>query len=262
VSPGETAMIKHFLSTVCPRETYNKLDLDRFLDNKKQDRRDRIFKDDPPVEEAKMALTCLRLLTGETEHPSTDLLSYARSNFEQHLSAVNMALVDVESKRLFGPLLIRLFTNPASIDIAMSNDELPVSAIQRRIAKQLMLSDDFAELILRWFGDTAVGLDISDDERSWIAGLLDTGGHRELLMPIAKRMAIHLLQEPHFIPLIKDAFQFINDFLTKVGAILISLKRLLGILANMTYSSNPATNWMEQALWAKLKRLNCGARDY
>jgi hypothetical protein len=144
----------------------------------------------------------------------------------------------------------------------MSNDELPVSAIQRRIAKQLMLSDDFAALILRWFGDTAVGLDISDDERSWIAGLLDTGGHRELLMPIAKRMAIHFLQEPHFIPLIKDAFQFINDFLTKVGAILISLKRLLGILANMTYSSNPATNWMEQALWAKLKRLNCGARDY
>jgi hypothetical protein len=73
----------------------------------------------------------------------------------------------------------------------MSNDELPVSAIQRRIAKQLMLSDDFAALILRWFGDTAVGLDISDDDRSWIAGLLDTGGHRELLMPIAKRMAIH-----------------------------------------------------------------------
>lgn len=58
VSPGEMAMVKHFLSTVCPRETYNKLDLDRFLEDKKQDRRNRIYKDDPHIEEAKMALTC------------------------------------------------------------------------------------------------------------------------------------------------------------------------------------------------------------
>lgn len=47
VSPGEMAMVKHFLSTVCPRETYNKLDLDRFLETKRKDRRNRIYKDDP-----------------------------------------------------------------------------------------------------------------------------------------------------------------------------------------------------------------------
>lgn len=224
VSPGETAMFKHFLSTVCPPETYKKLDLDNFLKDKRQDRRNRIYKDDPPFEEAKMALTCLRLLTGETEHSSAALVSYARSNLKQHLSAVNMALVDVECKRRFGPLLIKLFTNPASIDITMDNDDAGAPK-QRLAAARLMLVDGFTALILRWFGDTAVGLDISDEDRKWITGLLDTDDHRGLLTPIVKRMAIHLLQEPHFNPLLVSAFIFIKDFLRKVSSILICLKR-------------------------------------
>ncbi|OJI95763.1 hypothetical protein ASPVEDRAFT_48104 [Aspergillus versicolor CBS 583.65] len=214
VSPGETAMVKHFLSTVCPPETYLKLDLDNFLKDKRQDRRNRIYKDDPTFEEAKMALTCLRLLTGETEHSSAALVSYARSNLKQHLSAVNMALVDVECKRRFGPLLIKLFTNHKSIDIAMDNDD-GGEAKQRLIAARLMLGDGFTALILRWFGDTAVGLDISDEDRNWITGLHDTDGHQELLTPIVTRMAIHLLQEPHFNPLLLSAFGFIKEFLQK-----------------------------------------------
>ncbi|KAJ5819376.1 hypothetical protein N7474_004967 [Penicillium riverlandense] len=216
VSPGEIAMVKHFLSTVCPRETYNKLDLDRFLEDKKQGRRDRIYKDYPHIEEAKMALTCLRLITGETEQPNGDLLSYARSNFAQHLSAVNLALVDIEYKKMFGPYLVKLFTNHASIDIALNNNELPGPSVkERRIGRELMFSDATAKLILRWLGDTAVMLEVDNEARAWITGLLHTEGHRGLLTPAAKWMATHLVQEPHFIPLTKDAFLFVASFLEK-----------------------------------------------
>ncbi|KAJ6035919.1 hypothetical protein N7540_000198 [Penicillium herquei] len=215
VSPGELAMVKHFLSTVCPQETYTKLEFDKFLESKKQDRRNRIFKNEPHIEEAKMALTCLHLLTGETEQLSGDLLSYARSHFAQHLSAVNLALVDIEYKKLFGPHLIKLFMNPASIDIALNNDELPgPSTKQRQIGREFMLSDATAALILRWLNDTAVTLEIGSEDREWVTGLLKEG-HRGLLSPAAKQMAIHVVQEPHFLPLTLDAFRFITSFLKK-----------------------------------------------
>ncbi|KAJ5714353.1 uncharacterized protein N7483_011534 [Penicillium malachiteum] len=216
VSPGELAMVKHFLSTVCPQETYSKLEFEKFLESKKQSRSNRIYKNEPHIEEAKMALTCLRLLTGETEQPSADLLSYARSNFAQHLSAVNLALVDIEYKKLFGPHLIKLFMNPASIDIALNNDELPgPSTKQRQIGREFMLSDANAKLILRWLNDTAVMLEIGSEERDWVNGLVQVEGHRALLSPAAKLMAIHLVQKPHFLPLTLDAFRFITSFLKK-----------------------------------------------
>ncbi|KAJ5110271.1 hypothetical protein N7532_002916 [Penicillium argentinense] len=225
VTPGEMAMVKHFLSTVCPRETYNKLDLDKFLEGKKQDRRNRIYKDDLHIEEAKMALTCLRLITGDIKQPSEDLLSYARSNFAQHLSAVNLALVDIEYKRTFGPHLVKLFTNHASIDIALNNNELPgPSAKQRQVVRQLMFSDTTATLLFHWFGDMAVMLEVDNESRDWVTGLLQTKDHRELLTPAAKRMATHLVQEPHFIPLTRDAFLFLAGFLEKVSYLLISME--------------------------------------
>lgn len=150
-------------------------------------------------------------------------MSYARSNFLQHLSAVNLALVDIDCKRTFGPRLVKLFTNHASIDIALNNNELSgLSAIQRQIGRRLMFSDATAALILRWLGDTAVMLEVGNEGRDWVTGLLHTEGHRGLLTPVAKRMATHLVQEPHFIPLTKDAFVFVASFLEKVSCLLIS----------------------------------------
>ncbi|KAJ5741022.1 hypothetical protein N7493_000894 [Penicillium malachiteum] len=216
VSAGELAMVKHFLSTVCPQETYNKLEFEKFLETKKQHRSNRIYKSESHIEEAKMALTCLRLLTGETQQSNKDLLSYARSNFAQHLSSVNLALLDVEYKKLFGPHLTKLFMNPASIDIALNNDELPgPSTKQRQIGREFMLSDATAKLILQWLNDTAVILEIDSGDREWINGPLQVEGHRGLLSPAAKRMAIHLVQEPHFLPLTLDAFRFITNYLKK-----------------------------------------------
>jgi hypothetical protein len=53
-------------------------------------------------------------------------------------------------------------------------------------------------------------------------------GYRGLLTPAAKQMAIHLLQEPHFLPLTLDAFHFITGFLKKVSCILILVEELTG----------------------------------
>ncbi|KAI9040294.1 uncharacterized protein KD926_008384 [Aspergillus affinis] len=216
VSPGEMAMVKHFLSTVCPRETYEKLDFEGFLNDKKQDRKPLIYKHGLHIQEARIAFTCLRLITGEIETPSEDLLSYAKTKFLEHLSAVNLALLDIEYKKRFGPLLIKLFTNHTSIDIALNINELPGESLtQREIIRQLWFKDDTTTLILRWLGDTAVTLDIDNEARDWVTSLLQSKDHRELLLPAAKWMATHLVQEYHFVPLNWSAHNFIVAFLDK-----------------------------------------------
>jgi Cdc6-like AAA superfamily ATPase len=221
VSPGEIAMVTHFLSTVCPQDTYKKLDFEGFLNSKKKDRKPQIYKHALHIQEARIAFTCLRLITGETETPSEDLLLYAKTKFLDHLSAVNLALVDIEYKKQFGPLLIKLFTNQTCIDIALHINEFPESLFKSQKIRQLWFKDDTTKLILRWLSDTAVTLDIDNEARDWVTGLLQSEDHRELLLPAAKCMAIHLVQEFHFLPFNWSAHNFIVAFLDKVSYLLI-----------------------------------------
>ncbi|KAI2894869.1 hypothetical protein CBS11852_4863 [Aspergillus niger] len=197
-------------------ETYNKLEIDRFLEQKKQIRdKDLICKDDPNIEEAKMALTCLRLLTEEVGQPS-DLVSYARSNLAEHMSAVNLALVQVDYKTTFGPYLVKLFTVDSSIDTLLNNNGLSgPSPSQRREVRQLLFNNATTDIILQWLNDEAVILNVNNEARGWITGPIRNEGRRALLMPAAMRMARHLVHEPHFVPFIRHAFEFLEGFLNK-----------------------------------------------
>ncbi|RMJ27317.1 hypothetical protein PHISP_01831 [Aspergillus sp. HF37] len=219
VSLGEMAMVNHFLRTVCPPETFAKLDLDRFLEQKNEVRGNPIYKDSPHTEETKMVRTCLRVLTGEVDHPCEELLPYARSHFADHLWAVDLDLVDIELKSTVGPLLVKLFTDDASIDRLQQVDELTgSSSYQRQVARELLLDDNTAKVMLEWLGDSAVtsGID-SEGTRMWISGLVHEESYRRLLTPVATRMAVHLTQKPHFIPLTRDSFLFVASFLQKFG---------------------------------------------
>lgn len=223
VSPGEMAMVKHFLSTVCPQETYHKLEIDQFFEQKKQIRhKEQIYKDDPNTEEAKMALSCLRLLAEEVDQQS-DLVSYARSNLVEHLSAVNLSLVQVDYKTTFGPYLVSLFSIDSSIDTLLNNNGLSgPSPDERRRVCQLLFNDASMDIILQCLNDEAVILNVNDEARGWITGPVRTEGRRALLMPAAMRMARHLVHEQHFVPFIKHASEFLPGFLDKVSCLFSS----------------------------------------
>jgi hypothetical protein len=221
VSPGEVAMVDHFLRTVCPRDTYAKLDFNKFLDQKKQARGNRIYKESVHIEETKVALTCLRVLTGETVEHSRGLLSYARSHFIEHLSAPDLALVEIELKGSIGARLAKLFTHDTSIDLLLQADQqFGPAKKERKKARQVLFDDATASVIFRWLRDSAVTSGINSEEtRSWISGMAHRDDHRGLLAPTARRMAAHLTRMCHFRPLTRDAFLFAVGFLQKVSAL-------------------------------------------
>lgn len=219
VSQGEIEMVKHFLRTVCPPKTYDKLDMDALLAQKKQDRGTRICQDDSNTGEAKLALTCLHLLTEDADELENGLLPYARNCFYQHLSAADLAFVDIELKVEIGQRLSKLFTNDTSIDALLCNRESSrFTPVRIETYQKLLVNDDAAKTVLRWLADSAVTSGVTDKEtREWISDLNNgDGGHGKLLAPAAKRMAAHLVQIPHNLPVTRGAFHFLVFYIRKV----------------------------------------------
>ncbi|GAB1197216.1 hypothetical protein APSETT444_006507 [Aspergillus pseudonomiae] len=216
---AEVTMVKHFLLTVCPSEVYTKLKFDAYLTQLLRPKGNRINKDDPHTGETKMALTCLDVLTEETDRKRMRLLPYARKYLISHLSAVDLALADIACKRAVGIHLAKLFTEDSSIDILLHCAEsVDDPTLRFKIRRYWLYSDDSVNTILRWLGDSAVTSEISDTTtRAWVAKV--TSGAKpdeDLMRPAAKRMAVHFLQEPHSESFTKDAFLFIASFVNKI----------------------------------------------
>ncbi|KAE8163699.1 hypothetical protein BDV40DRAFT_299237 [Aspergillus tamarii] len=216
---AEVAMVKHYLLTVCPSEVYTKLKFDAYLTQLLKPKGSRINKDDPHTGETKMALTCLDVLTEETDRKRTRLLTYARKYLIDHLSAVDLALADIACKSAVGIRLAKLFTECSSIDIllhcAKSVDD---PTLRFKIRRYWLYSNDSVNTILRWFGDSAVTSGISNmATRAWVANVAsEAEPDEDLMRPAAKRMAVHFLQEAHSESFTKDAFLFIAAFVNKI----------------------------------------------
>lgn len=218
VSQTEVDMIKHFLHTVCPPQTYSKLNIDALLAQKQQDKGARIFQDDSNTAEAKLALTCLKFLAEDADEHENGLLPYARKFFDRHLSAADLAFVDIELKAQAGEYIVKLFTHDASVDALLCNRESGrFTPVRIEVCQKLLLENDTADAIIRWLGDSAVTSGIADkDTKDWISGVINGGGHGQLLAPAAKRMAFLLVREPHKLPITRGAFQFIVYYIRKV----------------------------------------------
>ena len=220
---AEVSMVKHYLLTVCPSEVYTKLKFDAYLAQLLKPKGSRINKDDPHTGETKMALTCLDVLTEETDRKRTRLLTYARKYLIDHLSAVDLALADIACKSAVGIRLAKLFTECSSIDIllhcAKSVDD---PTLRFKIRCYWLYSNDSVNTILRWFGDSAVTSGISNmATRAWVANVAsEAEPDEDLMRPAAKRMAVHFLQEAHSESFTKDAFLFIAAFVNKVRSAL------------------------------------------
>ncbi|KAI9375495.1 hypothetical protein BJX61DRAFT_539779 [Aspergillus egyptiacus] len=218
ITAGESAMVQHFLRTVCPPAVYERLNLDDFLE-KKQKRRTKgtIHCDSQHTGQARMALICLRILAGSSRSQSGLLLPYARSHLVQHLAAVDLALADLSVKASVGSALVTLFTNNVALDALLVNDEFVTDPTARwRIRRSWVEDEENARQVVRWLADSAAIAHVTDeDSRSWLAKVVS--GEVHLLSQAAKRMAQCLLQEPHFKPLTRDLFLFILAFLNKAN---------------------------------------------
>lgn len=219
VQPNEVSIVRHFLRTVCPPEVYGKFDFETFFEQKLSGKRCRIYRDDKDASEIKMALTCLRILTEERDERSEILRPYAISYVLQHLSSVDLAFADRDLKSAVGPRLLKLFTEDTATDaLVWADDATKAVPLGTQIRTTWLDSDVGVEQVLRWFGDSAVISEISNlKDREWISELMTSSDPKKvLLLPFAKRMAVHWLRCPSMRPFARNAFFFLFDFLDKV----------------------------------------------
>ncbi|KAL4868673.1 hypothetical protein BDV12DRAFT_197021 [Aspergillus spectabilis] len=216
ITARESAMVQHFLRTVCPPDVYKRLKLDTFLEQKQQRRKKgSIHCDDQHTGQTLMALACLRVLTGPSDSQRSLLLPYARSHLVQHLTAVDLALADVSAKADVGSALVKLFTDGETLDTLLENDEFVTNPpIRWQVRHDWFGSDKKAQQIVRWLADSAVTAGITDEGmQSWLVKVVS--GEEHLLRRAAEWMAYRLLQEPHFRPFTRDAFLFVLTYFNK-----------------------------------------------
>ncbi|KAL3477766.1 hypothetical protein BJX99DRAFT_225700 [Aspergillus californicus] len=219
VLPEEVDIIRHFLHSVCPPKLYEKFDFETVFEQKLRHTGGYIYKDDKDTAEAKLAVTCLRILTEEIDERQEILRPYAVKYFYQHLSAVDLSLVDRQWKRLVGPLLTKLFTDDASTDALLWTQTMDDAASFAWMARSAWLADNMVITeVVRWLRESAAITDIPDSDRSWVSGLTSSSSpEKELLQPLAKRMVIHWLREQTVQEMAIHAFTFILGSLKKIN---------------------------------------------
>ncbi|KAK2127733.1 hypothetical protein NOF04DRAFT_1345276 [Fusarium oxysporum II5] len=152
IQPAEVNIIKHYLTTICPSDLYQKFGFDDFFDLKMA-RKGNYICQDPDNSQASMR-------NEKTER----LLDYACDNLHVHLKETDLSLTDRSLKAQVGDTLLRLFTEQYALDflfgfhllhedadeVQFSKDHLPASW------KTWILSDQGVNSLTKWLKDSAV----------------------------------------------------------------------------------------------------------
>jgi hypothetical protein len=109
IQPAEINIIKHYLSTICPSDLYQKFWFDDFFDLKMA-RKGNYICQDPDNSQASMVLRCIKCLTDQRTEKTERLLDYASGNLHIHLKDTDLSLTDRSLKATVGTALLRLFT--------------------------------------------------------------------------------------------------------------------------------------------------------
>ncbi|KAL5043534.1 hypothetical protein BDW71DRAFT_210204 [Aspergillus fruticulosus] len=220
VLPEEVDIIRHFLRTVCPPNLYDKFDFETVFEQKLHHTSGYIYRDDKVTGEAKLAVTCLRILTEKRDPRREIMRPYAVNYFYQHLAAVDFSLVDRKYKRVVGPLLVKLFLDGASTDALLWTEDPKAMSDFAWMARSAWLEGDGpVREVVRWLKESMAIADISDEgERAWVGSLTSSSEpEKELLQRLAKRMVVHWLREETPKELALYAFSFIIGALKKIN---------------------------------------------
>ncbi|KAL4872377.1 hypothetical protein BDV12DRAFT_183060 [Aspergillus spectabilis] len=220
ILPEEVDIIRHFLRTVCPSKLYKKFDFETIFEQKLRHTGGYIYRDDDDTAEAKLAVTCLRILTEERDERRETIRPYAVNYFYQHLSAVDLSLVDRKWKRVVGPLLVKIFLDDASTDALLWTTNPEEASNFAWMARSTWLEGNGGITeVVRWLGESVAIADISDDSaRAWVSGLTkNLSPEKEILQRLAKRMVVHWLREQTSQALAVYAFSFVLGALKKIN---------------------------------------------
>ncbi|PLB48802.1 hypothetical protein P170DRAFT_425812 [Aspergillus steynii IBT 23096] len=216
IHPGEIDIVLHFLDNVCPPALYQKLEIREYLQKKLTQKQVQIQQEDKDTGNLRLALDCLRSLTHGHDAGLTLLQEYAQMNLIDHLSSVDLAMVDRDQKSQVGESLIRLFTRNECIETLMWPE---LGDPYFRTKKDDWVDDsENVDQVVRWLRDTAVVASVTDEsDQSWIHSVVSGNAFEALLKPSAVRLAHRCLREAMSAEDAEDLYRFVNQFLYKIS---------------------------------------------
>ncbi|KAF3026506.1 hypothetical protein E8E14_013513 [Neopestalotiopsis sp. 37M] len=176
VQPAEVNLVKHYLKSVCPAETYDRFQFDTFFAQKLLKKRDRINRD-PDNADLILSARCLTCLVETRDSVTGTLQNYAAEYFGKHLSLAicdgetefgqdgDPSLADTDLRAQVGALLVRLFSEDYAINSLLQihgpfvDDEEPSVLVQQGLPfnwKFWMTTDQGVNLLKRFFDDELV----------------------------------------------------------------------------------------------------------
>ncbi len=114
IQPAEINIVKHYLSTVCPPDVYEKFGFEEFF-KLKMVRKGNYICQDPDNSHMTLALRCMMCLVEQRTDKTESLLPYSINNLLFHLNEADLSLADRELKSEVGSLFVRLFTEDYAI---------------------------------------------------------------------------------------------------------------------------------------------------
>ncbi|KXJ97314.1 hypothetical protein Micbo1qcDRAFT_230007 [Microdochium bolleyi] len=206
VIQAEVDIVRHFLSTVCPPDLYDRFEFERFFEEKSGGSRECVHFD-KSNSDLRIAITCLTILTEPEMKLEVDLRYYAIWWLLDHMKATDLSRAHRELKASAGALLFKFFTSDSAIDMFFWPVDLNVSMETWKNGEGMTLRDGRAEWLYplhnhgmdevsRWFRDSYVSSAITtstgEEFVSAVRNAEPKDLHKIVLAPVARRMAEHI----------------------------------------------------------------------
>ncbi|KAJ3571506.1 hypothetical protein NPX13_g5354 [Xylaria arbuscula] len=211
IQEAEVNIVRHFLTNVCPGDLFKRFAFDEFFEEKLGARLKDFIHLDPDNADAKIALTCLIILTDEELRKQEALRQYAMYWVLEHLQAVDLAATDRKLKAQVGPLLVRLLIDDCGIDslfwsfdanVSMKTWEKGEAQYIREARIEWVYSTAGVHEVERWLSDSSVTKYIVDEAHlKFVADVKASPArlHEVILTHAARRMATHLFIKVEFL---------------------------------------------------------------
>ncbi|KAI0443630.1 hypothetical protein F4803DRAFT_301435 [Xylaria telfairii] len=223
IHPAEINLLKHYLSTICPNDVYDKFGFDEFFNHKLTLKGSYICQD-PDNSEITLALRCLTCLVERRTDITKRMHSYAHQHLYYHLKLTDLSLADRELKAEVGEKLVKLFTTRYGIDSLLYLD--PINGVREEESiyfrqtipenwKPWLFSEDGVDLLSTWFKDSAV-LERVKETQFVVAYKSADANRRDLLFTLGlEQAATRLFREESSKRQLLDAFMLLASYLQK-----------------------------------------------
>jgi hypothetical protein len=210
LTEGEIRMAKHLVEKLCHQDTYTKLGFAEFF-AQKLTRSDISVTVDCDNAHARLALTCLRVMTMDSAAEGNELAFYALLYTKTHLKETDLDRTDPHLKADLGPPLIKLFRDPEAI--RKSNENLWMN---------WSYSDDDVQEVLRLLRSSALTSKINAsraDNRQWVDAVLSASRPDLALLEDSAKEMVRLWTSSDKDEEIFDSFIWLYGYINKVSVI-------------------------------------------